>query len=180
MVFAIAGRRIDAPDSDTPRFPLRNVGLVSKRVRALLEARKPTALVSSAACGADLIALEQASELGIKYRVILPFDPDRFRITSVVDRPGDWGPVYDRLINKITSSEDLIVSPASAQGASPYGAVNRLILNEAETLAKPSNQRAIAVLVWDGQLRDGDDLTNAFGDDAMQRGMEVLTVSTVD
>src|ERR1700674_843044 len=117
MVFAIAGRRIDAPDSDTPRFPLRNVGLVSKRVRALLEARKPTALVSSAACGADLIALEQASELGIKYRVILPFDPDRFRITSVVDRPGDWGPVYDRLINKITSSEDLIVSPS--KGASP-------------------------------------------------------------
>jgi hypothetical protein len=180
MVFAIAGRRIDALDTDSPRFPLRNVGLVRQRIRVLLEARKPAALVSSAACGADLIALEQASALGIRYRVILPFDPDRFRATSVVDRPGDWGPLYDRLMNSIASSGDLIVSSAGVAEKSPYAAVNRLILDEAEALAKPLDQRAIAVQVWDGQSRDDDDLTKSFGDDAMQRGMEVLTVSTVD
>jgi hypothetical protein len=180
MVFAVAGRRIDAPDADTPRFPLQNVGLVRQRIRALFEARKPIAVVSSAACGADLIALEQASVLGINYRVILPFDPARFRATSVADRPGDWGPLYDRLINEIASPEDLILSPASAKGASPYEAVNRLILDEAEKLAKALNQRAIAVLVWNGQPRDGGDFTKFFGDEARHRGMEVLTVSTVD
>jgi hypothetical protein len=180
MVFAVAGRRIDAPDTDTPRFPLRNAGLVRQRIRALLEARRPCAVVSSAACGADLIVLEQASALGIHYRVILPSDPDHFRATSVTDRPGDWGPLYDRLMHDIASSEDLVLLPDSAKEVAAYGAVNRLILDEAENLAKSGNQRAIAVLVWNGQPRVGDDFTKLFGDEAKQRGMKVLTVSTID
>jgi hypothetical protein len=180
MVLAVAGRRIDAPDAETRRFPLRNVALVRERIRALFEARKPAALVSSAACGADLLALEQASALGIRYRVILPFERERFRCTSVTDRPGDWAPLYDRLLDDIAPSQDLILSPASATGEPPYAAVSRMILNEAESLAQPYNCRAVAVLVWDGQSRGGNDLTNSFGEDARQRGMEVLTICTVD
>jgi hypothetical protein len=180
MVIAIAGRRIDAPDNDTPCFPLRNVALVEQRISTLFELRKPTFLVSSAACGADLIALEQAHALGINCRVILPFDPDRFRRTSVVDRPGDWGMLYDRLIGKIASSGNLIISSTSGGEASPYEVVNRMILDEAEALAKSGKQRAIAVLVWDGRPRDRDDYTKSFGDAARQRGLDVLNIPTVD
>jgi hypothetical protein len=36
------------------------------------------ALVCSAACGADLIALEEAERLGIRRCSVLPFSPDRF------------------------------------------------------------------------------------------------------
>ena len=62
-----------------------------RRIRALLNASAATILVSSAACGADLIALSEARELGLGLRIILPFARDKFRISSVADRPGIGG-----------------------------------------------------------------------------------------
>src|SRR5437879_1306075 len=97
-VIALGGRRIDAPDADPPRFPLKNVPIVRRRLAALLSAEHAEALVCSAACGADLIALEEAERLGLHRRIVLPFQPKRFRETSVTDRPGDWGSVFDRLV----------------------------------------------------------------------------------
>ena len=47
-------------------------------------------LVCSAACGADLIALQAAGRVSLRRRIVLPFEPSRFRDSSVVDRPGDW------------------------------------------------------------------------------------------
>ena len=91
MIVALAGRRIDKPDADAPRFPLTSVDLVRGRLHHLLSVKKVTTLVCSAACGADLLALAAARDLGIRRRVILPFTRERFRVTSVVDRPGDWG-----------------------------------------------------------------------------------------
>ena len=78
MVFALAGRRIDAAEAAVPRFPLRNAEAVSRRLRAVFEFHKPEALVCSAACGADLIALAEARPLLIRRRVILPFPRERF------------------------------------------------------------------------------------------------------
>ncbi len=59
-VIALAGRRIDAADAAMPRFPLENIPLVRKRLADLLVQERAVALVCSAACGADLIALEEA------------------------------------------------------------------------------------------------------------------------
>jgi len=175
MVFAIAGRRIDAPVAARPRFPLRNIDLVRQRVRGLFESRKPAAIVTSAACGADLIVLEQAQLLGIECRVILPFDPARFRVTSVADRPGNWGLLYDRLI----PNAKLLTLSSELDETAAYRAVTYRILSEAQALAQDLNQDAMAVMIWDGQSRGNDDLTAAFGDEARQRGMEVLSLSTL-
>ena len=51
-------------------------------------------VVSSAACGGDLLALEAASSARIPTRIVLPFAADKFRKTSVIDRPDPayWGP----------------------------------------------------------------------------------------
>ena len=95
MIVALAGRRIDKPDADAPRFPLTGVDLVRGRLHHLLSEKKVTTFVCSAACGADLLALAAARDLGIRRRVILPFTRERFRVTSVVDRPGDWGPLFN-------------------------------------------------------------------------------------
>src|SRR5206468_4171009 len=90
------GRRIDGPGADAPRFPSQNVALVRRRVADALVAERAAAPVSSAACGADLVALEKAEHLGVRRRIVLLFAPKRFRVTSLVDRPGEWGPVFDR------------------------------------------------------------------------------------
>jgi hypothetical protein len=63
-VIALAGRRIDAPGADPPRFPLERVSAVRRRLADLLVQEQATALVCSAACGADLAALEAAEQLG--------------------------------------------------------------------------------------------------------------------
>jgi hypothetical protein len=39
---------------------------------------RAVALVCSAACGADLVALEEAERLGIRRRIILPLAPSSF------------------------------------------------------------------------------------------------------
>jgi hypothetical protein len=71
------------------RFPLENAPVVRSRVRAFLNDRGASMLVSSAACGADFISLNAAGELGLGRRIVLPFDAPRFREVSVTDRPGD-------------------------------------------------------------------------------------------
>jgi hypothetical protein len=44
----------------------------------MLVAERADALACSAACGADLIALEEAERLGIRRCLVLPFSPDRY------------------------------------------------------------------------------------------------------
>src|SRR5947209_4010396 len=121
-IVALAGRRIDAPDAETPRFPLRSVGSVRDRLRQVLKDR--VALVCSAACGADLLALEQASLLRIRRKVILPFAREDFRNTSVVDRPGDWGPLFDRLLAEVEKVGDLVVLPGKPDDDQAYANAN--------------------------------------------------------
>src|SRR6185437_8645876 len=111
MIFSLAGRRVDAPDSLPMRFPLHNVELVRGRLRALLERHPPGTLVCSAACGSDLLALEAAGDLGWRRRVILPFERGRFRDSSVTDRPGDWGALYDRILDEVQALNDLSIEP---------------------------------------------------------------------
>jgi hypothetical protein len=82
-VIALAGRRPDPPDATTSAFALRDVPMVVAELRALIRQLDPIAIVSSAACGADLLAQQIAGELRIRRRVVLPFETERFRETSV-------------------------------------------------------------------------------------------------
>src|SRR5690349_4386477 len=185
LVVALAGRRIDAAQAQELRFPLARVPLVRDRLRALLAERRAGILVSSAACGADLVALEAAERLGLRRRVVLPFAPDRFRETSVVDRPGEWGPIYDRIVEAARQAGDLVVLEGAGEGGAAYEAANGRILEE--TLALSGNEPgggpvpadvAFAVIVWEGQSRGRDDATQQFASAARKRGLTVEEVST--
>jgi hypothetical protein len=99
-VIALAGRRIDADNAHPPRFPSANVEAVRATLSRTLEEAAASILIASAACGSDLLALDAASKLGIRCRIVLPFAPEVFRQTAVVDRtqPAYWGALYDRLL----------------------------------------------------------------------------------
>ncbi len=179
MVVALAGRRIDAPDAETPRFPLANVPLVRQRLAELFEREAATALVSSAACGADLVAVTVAGTRGMRRRVVLPFSGDRFRASSVTDRPGDWGPVYDRVLVELDPVGDVVTLAGYGDGAQAYEAANEIILQHAAALARQSTTSVMAVLVWEGAPRGSDDVTAAFGVTARKRGLRVEQVKTL-
>lgn len=177
-VVALAGRRIDADSDEGPRFPSSAVPAVRERLRMLLELRGGTSLVCSAACGADLLALDVAGELGLRRRVILPSPPVVFGPGSVTDRPdpGFWGALFDRVLAELAPG-DLVVLAES--GSADYAAANAAILDHAGRLAREAGDAEIlAVIVWEGKPRDGEDLTAAFANAARSRGLDVAEVMT--
>ncbi len=135
-------------------------------------------LVCSAACGADLIALDVAGVLGLRRRVILPFAPERFRESSVTDRPGDWGPLFDRIIEEVRAKGDVVVLDLDEGDDATYAAANDAILDEAETLAGGEPAQVVAIIVWEGGSRGEGDLTEAFATLARARGHPVREVLT--
>ena len=179
MVVTLVGRRVDGPKAKTEQFPPVNLICVRERIRAALVSCKARSLVCSAACGADLLGLDAAGDLGIRRRIVLPFSKERFRTTSVIDRPGDWGPLFDRILSEVEASGNVVVLPGAEDDDQAYAAANHAILDEAFSMARPSGSPAGAIVVWNGAERGEGDLTAAFMREAKEKGLSVTEVSTL-
>ena len=179
MIVALAGRRVDPKEQDPPRFSSspEAVELVRRGIRDKLLSLQASVLVSSAACGADLLALAEACKLGLRRRVILPFDRDRFRSVSVTDRPGDWGPLFDSELDDAQEHGDLVIAPAVPEEIA-YLETTHIIIDETLSLARALRQTAVAIRVWEGKTRGEGDLTEEFGEYAQMKGLEVFDVMT--
>jgi hypothetical protein len=169
-----AGRRVDAPDAQTARFPPSNVPKVRERIRELLLQEKPAAVVCSAACGTDLLLLDVAGKMSIQRLVLLASDPETFRKSSVTDRPGDWGDLYDQVL-KTAKVEILKV----AEGDEGYLQTNLMLLDRGEDLARARGVPAQALVIWNQESRGPDDVTEHFLKQAKQRRIPVLEISTL-
>lgn len=185
MIVTLAGRRIDPQNAPVARFPLEKSTGVRDDIEQFLKDNQATALVSSAACGADLLALEAAGQLGIRRRIILSFEPDRFRNASVTDRPGDWGPLYDRIITEVEAAGDLVLLNEEKADEATFLRTNGVILDEAQKLAhevaleaKTETGDLLAVLVWEGRSRGSGDVTAAFRDEARARSIPTAEILT--
>ena len=177
-VIALAGRRVDAPHARQVRFPPENAPVVAGRIRECFQ-KGVRMLVCSAACGSDLLALEVASELGIRRRVVLPFARPLFRETSVADRPGDWDERFDRALDEVERHGDLVILGYEQSDAAAYARTNAAILDEALRIARQEGRLARALVVWDGKSRGASDLTAHFLDEARGKGMPILEVLTL-
>lgn len=193
-IVAFAGRRIDATDAETPRFPLTQVDVVQKKIEELFRRDNVKTLICSAACGADLIALRVAQKLGINYRIVLPFSPERFRITSVMDRPWtpewNWGVLFDQVIAIAQGKGELVIVETGENRQTAYQTVNHAILNEAvqqgriqadaSTMESPQEIHEVqAVIAWDGHARGPRDLTLHFAEEARSQGLVVKEILTL-
>lgn len=140
-------------------------------------------LVSSAACGTDLIALEAAAALRIPFRIVLPFAPERFRASSVTDRPGDWGPLFDRMIADASSRDELLVLKGGDDGNDAddeaYAKANVAILDQGDALAHSYRASRLALIAWDDSSRGSADFTQQFRSNAQARGWTIEVVRTL-
>jgi hypothetical protein len=179
MIVALAGRRVDPKEQNPPRFSStpEAVEVVRRRIHDKLLSLQASVLVSSAACGADLLALAEAGKLGLRRRVILPFDRDKFRSTSVTDRPGNWGPLFDAELDEAQAHDDLVIAPAVPEKIA-YLETNHIIIEETLSLARALQQKGVAIRVWEGQTRGEGDLTEEFGEYAQRKGLGVFDVMT--
>lgn len=179
MIAALAGRRIDAPNAAPERFPHRSIPEVSDRVDAAFRAYGVTTLVCAAACGADLIALQVAEARRIRRYIILPTAPAAFRASSVVDRPGNWGALFDRFIADAETNGNLDVLPAAPASSRRYLDANAAILERALALGGAAGEGVTAFAIWDGPLTGHTDYTEAFVLDAQRRGLAVTSLGIV-
>jgi hypothetical protein len=185
-VIVLAGKRIDAEDSDTPRFPLEHADAVKEQMRTLFRRLKVQALVCSAANGADLLALEVARDLHIPAYVVLPFDRESFRESSVVDRPGAWGSLFDDLVDDVERQGRLIVMEQVGDNHNAYlDAVIAMLDKAAELSGRMADGQpatspgtVTAVAVWNGESRGSRDVTVYFINEAKERGFAPHEIET--
>lgn len=184
-VAALAGRRPDEEGASPPRFPLRAATSVQEALHDLFGRENVQVLVCSAACGADIIALTAARDLGLRRRVVLPFAPDAFVRTSVVDRPGDWEQRYWDVIEEVRAAGDLVVLDGDPEVDESYAAASAAILREAIAIAGSDDggtgaARLMAIAVWEGAKRqDGKDETASLLNRARKAGAAIREVSTL-
>jgi hypothetical protein len=101
-VLAFAGHMIDAPDRSTPRFPAALAPAVADAIRERLARMHLPVVYTSAACGADLIFVEAALEIGAEVNVVLPFDREDFVRTSVAPAGDGWATRFDQALSRAT------------------------------------------------------------------------------
>lgn len=174
-VVALAGRRIDAQDADTPRFPLTEEMYVARKILRRFRQERVERLICAAACGADILALEAAEKLAIPATIVLPFAAHIFRNTSVTDRGGNWGERFDHLVATARARNDLVELGLNADDENAFIATNERIVRMAKTL---KFHRQLAFVIWEGRSRGEDDSTAEFLCIALSSGFEKKTVLT--
>ncbi len=183
MIVAVAGRRIDAADAPVPRFPLARRQAVTKQIERALRRLGASTVVSSAACGADLLVLAAARKRGLRRRIVLPYRNDWFLADSVLDRPGRWRSLYNAVCGEAKASHNLVMLRNSRCHQEAFRAATDKIIDEAVRLAQqesPTNPAAVlaVLIVWDGQSRGDDDMTAYMMRRMCEAGAHVEQVST--
>ncbi|HET9110975.1 MAG TPA: hypothetical protein VFN78_09140 [Ktedonobacterales bacterium] len=175
MIVVVTGRRIDAPGAEPPRFPLARRSQTRDAIERALRRLQATTLVSSAACGADLLGLDVARTLSLRRRVILPYRPDWFLVDSVTDRPGRWKSLYASLIAEAQAAGDLIVLDYPRGSDDSFRAANDKIISEAQRLARRESPRHPSaalggLIVWEGASRGPEDIADHLRQQLEQAG----------
>jgi len=163
VIAALAGRLTASP-------------VVRARIGEALTASGAATLVCAAACGADLLALDVAGELGLRRCIVLPFAPEVVRERSVAGRAGAWGPLFDRIVADVGAAGDLTVLGLPRAGTNPGERTNEGVLTRALALAAGSGASAEAFAVWDGPIVNPTDDTRHFVRTAQWLGMRVTSI----
>ena len=95
-------------------------------------------------------------------------------MSSVTDRPGNWGELYSKVLR--TSKVEVLKLPGGQEG---YFETNLKLLDRGEMLAKQEHTSVNALVVWNQESRGPDDVTAHFLDQAKLRRMPILEISTL-
>lgn len=154
-VIVFSGHMIDQPGRHLPRFPQYLENEVRVKISDMLCKLNAGFGFSSAACGSDIIFLEEMLRRKAEINIVLPFPPEIFLKTSVDIIPrSNWGERFRRVLKRavrvINTSEH---SVSGAELAYHYSnlTMDGMAILKAGTLDTGLRQLA----VWDRLAGDG-------------------------
>jgi class 3 adenylate cyclase len=104
-VVVFTGHMIDRNNRKEERFPVRLEEPVRNEIRKKLIEINPDIGYSGAACGADLIFLEEMLKLNKEVNIILPFAEEDYIKESVSVVGGNWEHRFNEVLNKANSKK---------------------------------------------------------------------------
>ena len=100
-VLVFSGHMIDSVGRKDERFPLASEDLVRDKIKDILNEYQVCIAYSSAACGSDIIFLEEVLKKGGEINITLPYEIESFKEQCVNFIPNlNWGERFDALIEK--------------------------------------------------------------------------------
>jgi len=149
------GHMIDQPNRLQKRFPTELEDPVRKEIARCLDQMNAGIAYASAACGSDIIFLEEMAKRGGEINIVLPFEKERFLKESVDIVPGSkWGRRFDQVIKmaaqvKILSQYDPLVNIPN------FEFDNLFLYGSALARAEMIGTQLKPLAVWDGRSGDG-------------------------
>jgi len=101
-VAVFTGHMLDHPGRLPPRFPPQLEAAVAKAIRTELAASDVGIGYCSAACGADILFIEEMQRRGAEVHVTLPFNREDFLATSVAFAGPGWMRRFERALERAT------------------------------------------------------------------------------
>lgn len=163
-VVLFSGHIIDQPSRAEKRFPRENEQLVRSRIANWLEKHNGQISYSSAACGSDIIFLEEMLKRGGEINIVLPFEKKQFITTSVALIPeSNWAERFEKILPKaqeikilsqyseITLDDDLLFA-------------NLYLYGTAQVRAERAGTDLRTLLVWDNNIAQSIAGTAALAD----------------
>lgn len=169
QVVVFSGHMIDQPGREIPRFPKHLEERVREEIRKKLDELDVGFSYSSAACGSDIIFIEEMlkrkkrfkGEREIEINIVLPFPEELFKRASVDIIPdSNWGRRYRRVIKQATKV--IVASDHRTTGSGlSYQYANLLQSGLAILRAKTIETGLSSLVIWDGKTGDGEGGTYA-------------------
>ena len=144
------------------------------RVAKLLDALRPSDVVSAAAAGADLIVLEEAIHRGIGTHVVLPIARDEFVSRTVIDAGSEWVTLFNS-VDAVSRARGCSVTQGdAAPGHEWYLAAHDQLLRRAKEVADGGSIVALTIRPPEGEVPPS--VTDNFASRAEQLGLLVLSI----
>jgi len=178
VVLVFAGHMIDQSGRPKPRFPPAMEERVRREIADRLRRHPAKIGYSGAACGSDILFLEEMQRQGAEAHVVLPFPLDGFQKASVDIIPAaNWGKRFKRVLEQAAGVS--VASEHRASGSAvAYEYSNLIQTGLARLRAQMLDTEVGGLVVWDGRPGDGPGGTASLVSHWRSHGLEPEVVDT--
>lgn len=152
-----SGHMIDLPGRTEPRLPdtLEMREQLHLALRERLKLEKIQFAVCSAACGSDLIFIDEVLRRAGEVHVVIPWPQEQFIQSSVAPGGEYWQTEFARLLEQVSSITYLTQQSLPDADGIAFEFCNHCINGFAMQRARVLGAEIVPLAVWDGRAGDG-------------------------